>query len=931
MLLCAGSVCFGGTVVVASSGDGAPDGNGTIQDFYPPVLNDSGQVAMSAGLESTSGGSSDNFAIFLGSGGGLTQIARKGQPAPDANGTFSHFASPLLTDSGQAASLGLLTGTSAGSDDNEGVFRGAGGPVAQVIRTGQACPDGNGVFDYIENYDINSSSQVMIHAELANTGGGASGDSGVFLESGGVVTRIAREDQAVPDGNGVYDMFIASELNDQGQVVFHANLSGTSGGSADNGGVFRGSGGVVTRIAREGQSAPDGNGTFSAFGVYATLNDSGRAAFVGYLTGTAGGASDNAGVFSGYGAGLTQIARSGQSAPDGNGVFGNLVQPLINNMGQTVFRSYLQSTAAGTSDDTGIFLGSGGDVTQIAREGQQPPDGDGVFDLPGFEYSINDSGHVLFSGRLSGVSGLGGNPRGLYISDGIDTIEVVREKRNAFGAGIVSIDALLGGDHERSGLNELGQVAYQVDLNDGREIIALFTPEIHWRAGSGHWADSDNWTLGIAPAPLYDVLIDPEGSLNVVGQYEHTAVKSLVVGSTGGGLATLWLDNGGDLSVIGGLSINDGGRIELGAGRVLAANSMINRGVLTGSGTVQAPMLNDTSGQIRLSAGQRMVIASPNQLNAGKIEVIGAEIEFIDDLHNGPLTGLITGSDAVMRFGGGLVNDGALALGFGTNRVHGEILNMPDGRVIVSGASQATFYGDVFNDGAVHVSAGSMAIFFGDFAGAGTTGTGTVFLEGDTRPGFSPGEMSFGGDVSIGPFASLDIELGGLVGGDEYDRLIAAGDLTLGGTLQVTLIDGFAPQVGDSFDILDFCSLAGGEFNAVDLPELTGRKAWDESALYTDGVISVIAMLHGDTDVDWDVDDDDYDRFVAVFGDTGDWRTDFNEDGVVDLTDFVLMRENFGVTPGSAPGLAPSATTPEPFTAGILVLGLGAVIGRKKR
>jgi hypothetical protein len=546
------------------------------------------------------------------------------------------------------------------------------------------------------------------------------------------------------------------------------------------------------------------------------------------------------------------------------------------------------------------------------------------------ENAINDSGHVLFQGSLTGVSGGSGNTYGVYISDGIDTVEVAREGRNAFGSVIGSVQ-FDGGTDERNGLNELGQVAYQVDLDDGRQVVALFTPEVHWRAGSGHWSDSDNWTLGIAPAPLYDVLIDPEGSLNVAGHYDSTVVKSLAVGSTGGGLATLQLDNGGDLTVRGGLLIDDGGRIDLGAGRVLSANSITNRGVLSGGGTVHGPMLNDTFGEIRLSDGQRMVIASPNQVNAGKIEVIGAEIEFIDDLHNGPSTGLIAGSDAVMRFGGGLVNDGALALGFGTNRVHGEILNTFDGRVVVSGASRATFYGDVFNDGAVHVSAGSTAIFFGDFAGAGTTGTGTVFLEGDTRPGFSPGEMSFGGDVSIGPFASLDIELGGLVGGDAYDRLSVAGQLAVGGTLQVTLIDGFTPQVGVSFDILDFGSLVGGGFSAVDLPELLGRKAWDESDLYTSGVISVIGMLHGDTDVDWDVDDDDYDRLVAVFGAAGDWRTDFNEDGRVDLIDFALMRENFGVTPGSAPGLGPSATTPEPFTVSILTLGAVAIIRRRRR
>jgi hypothetical protein len=356
VLLCGVSTGFGEAVVIVSTGDASPDGNGTISYLDTPVLNDSGQVVLDVDLESTVGGLLDDAGIFLGTGGGLTQVVREGQAAPDANGTFSGPSAARLNDSGQVAFEAYLAGTSGAPNDNEGVFRGAGGPVVRVVRAGQACPDGNGVFNYFEDYDINNSGQVMVHAMLSNT----SDNSGIFLESSGVVTRVVRKNQAVPDGNGVYSMLYDPALNDQGQVVFFANLAGTSGGSADNGGIFRGSGGLVTRIAREGQPAPDGIGTFSAFGLTYALNDSGRAAFVGYLDGTVGGASDNSGVFSGFGGALTQIARRGQLAPDGNGVFGDFAHPLINNVGQAVFRSYLLSSIGGTNDDVGIYRGLGG-------------------------------------------------------------------------------------------------------------------------------------------------------------------------------------------------------------------------------------------------------------------------------------------------------------------------------------------------------------------------------------------------------------------------------------------------------------------------------------------------------------------------------------------------------------------------------------------
>jgi hypothetical protein len=90
-------------------------------------------------------------------------------------------------------------------------------------------------------------------------------------------------------------------------------------------------------------------------------------------------------------------------------------------------------------------------------------------------------------------------------------------------------------------------------------------------------------------------------------------------------------------------------------------------------------------------------------------------------------------------------------------------------------------------------------------------------------------------------------------------------------------------------------------------------------------------MLDGDTDVDWDVDSDDLDNLMSVFGAEGDWRTDFNEDGRVDLADFVLMRANFGAGSGLSPVAAPAVATPEPGTAVLLLLGLGAVIRRRKK
>jgi hypothetical protein len=930
VLLFAAPAAPGETVIIAVSGQGAPDANGTLDLFDDVLLNDSGQAAFLATLAGTSDEPDDDTGIFRGSGGDITQIVREGQSVPDANGTYSIFDipnifdMPALNDSGQAAFFAGLADTSGEITDDTGIFRGSGGVITRIAREGQTVPDGNGKYSFFKMPALNDSGQVAFDVGLDFTSGGGADNSGIFRGSGGFTTQIVREGQAAPDGNGTFSFFSGPALNDSGQVAFHGGLSGTSDNSGT--GIFRGSGGTITRIARKVQGAPDANGSFTNFGSPA-LNDSGQAAFWGQLTGTSGGFSDRTGIFRGSGGSIAQIARAGQAAPDGNGMFSGFDdEPVLNGSGQTAFKAFMTATSGGGADDSGIFRGSGGTLTQIARKGQGAPDGNGTFLDLGLP-ALNGLGHVAFWASIFNIS----DDEGVYISDGIDMIQATRVGQGLSGSTITGLTFASGID-EHSGLNEFGQVAYKAILLDEREVAAVFTPEVHWRAGgSGNWNQADNWTLGIAPAALYDVLIDPAGSLNVAGHYANTTVKSLSVGSTGGGLAVLQLIGGGDLAVQGTVTITGGGKIEVGAGRVLSAAALTNSGVLTGSGTVQTPLSNQTAGQIRVSTGQALVFAGSGHLNAGKVEVISGEVEFTGDLINAASTGLITGRDATLRFGGGLANSGSVALSFGTSDLYGEIDNTSFGRIIVSGNSEVTFYDDVSNTGIIQVSGGSTAVFFGDFSGNGCAGTGDVQLEGDTRPGFSPGEMSFGGNVAFGPFAGLEIELGGTVVGDEYDQLDVTGDLTLGGTLQVVLIGGFAPGVGDTFDILDWGALAGATFDAIELSGLVGRKAWDTSALYSDGEISVIGMLDGDTDFDWDVDSVDLANLTAVFGEAGDWHTDFNEDGRTDLTDFALMRANFGAGVGSSPSADPGTATPEPATLILLSAGLPLLLRRKRK
>ncbi len=63
----------------------------------------------------------------------------------------------------------------------------------------------------------------------------------------------------------------------------------------------------------------------------------------------------------------------------------------------------------------------------------------------------------------------------------------------------------------------------------------------------------------------------------------------------------------------------------------------------------------------------------------------------------------------------------------------------------------------------------------------------------------------------------LNIEIGGTSPGTGYDQLVITGTATLGGTLNVSLINGFTPASGDTFQILTFASRGGSTFAATNI------------------------------------------------------------------------------------------------------------------
>ncbi|KPJ89841.1 MAG: hypothetical protein AMS18_12140 [Gemmatimonas sp. SG8_17] len=97
------------------------------------------------------------------------------------------------------------------------------------------------------------------------------------------------------------------------------------------------------------------------------------------------------------------------------------------------------------------------------------------------------------------------------------------------------------------------------------------------------------------------------------------------------------------------------------------------------------------------------------------------------------------------------------------------------------------------------------------------TTTDVVAFDGQVNPGTSPGILNFAGDALMSPLTTANIELGGLNAGTEYDQVNINGAISLDGTVNLHLINGFIPTVGNVFTVLTFTSRSGNFAN------ITGR------------------------------------------------------------------------------------------------------------
>jgi hypothetical protein len=291
---------------------------------------------------------------------------------------------------------------------------------------------------------------------------------------------------------------------------------------------------------------------------------------------------------------------------------------------------------------------------------------------------------------------------------------------------------------------------------------------------------------------------------------------------------------GGDVLIVNNGTINgdDSG------GNSMQLDLVNNFGVVNkNNGTIKATnggLLGFYSGLIDQTAGGSFLAAGTGSIvelgGGGEIEIVGGTL---NTSNGGIIRVTATGGNAILSAstnngaiqipdsrtlfvaGTGLTNNGTILVNSTGANSTAELNFNGDGTIggtgsvtLKSNAANFNCAGHNIVNGANHTIKGNGAI---------TINGGVLTNNGTIAPGNSAGQLNVGGNLILSSTSNLSMEVGGTTPATQYDVLnkTDAGQLVLGGTLSVRLINGFTPTAGDTFTVVTTQTALGGAFNTV--------------------------------------------------------------------------------------------------------------------
>ncbi|MBA4107276.1 MAG: hypothetical protein C0485_16140 [Pirellula sp.] len=519
------------------------------------------------------------------------------------------------------------------------------------------------------------------------------------------------------------------------------------------------------------------------------------------------------------------------------------------------------------------------------------------------ELNVLDQGLVT---TTNGVLGINVSGVGVATVSGSDSQWKLAGFLNLGVNGVASLNIGDGGTVTTTGVMRMATAAGSVShaaVAGANSVLAVGTTMTVGETGlgtldilNGGRVVSTGAIIGDNVGSRGDVVVDGANSLwSIAGTLDVSEPGEAQLAITGGGRVTA--TNVVRIAAAGALRLDEG-RLEAGL------TGLTNNGLIAGTGRIAGNVANTATGSIRLAAGDGLILANA-LTNAGQVDLNGAELETLGAVTNN--SDIDARFGATLRFGGaGLDNNSGaqLALTGGAIDVFGAVDNNLGAEIAVVGGASAVFHNAVTNNGVIFVSASS--------------------------------EIALLDNLNFVPASSLGVQLASLVAEaeptDAFGLVDVSGASTLAGNLTVTLAAGFAPAVGDTFEILRASGGLSGTFASESLPALSAGLSLDVQYTPNSVVLAVVSApsLSADFDEDGDVDAADLAKWKTGFGiasGAAHMQGDADGNGAVDGADYLAWQREFGTTLA-----APAAgAVPEPTSALLVVLAAaGCLVARRR-
>ena len=325
------------------------------------------------------------------------------------------------------------------------------------------------------------------------------------------------------------------------------------------------------------------------------------------------------------------------------------------------------------------------------------------------------------------------------------------------------------------------------------------------------------------------------GNTSLNGSMTVNASGSTInVGALGYNLNTGWSTtlNGG-IWTVGNIGLNSTGSQNGGTYHITGGASVsVTTSRFGGHGTYN---VGGPGGAGTLTFGSGLSSENGGALGFMLNALAGGQINFPNVTFALPKAGVTATNGLAVQENSLVTVNGNLALGNTTaGKTESNTVNLTGGALRVSGTIQAAAatvgQTRVFNWTGGQLTAANMIAGpgFNTPSAGGISATGLVQSAGTLAPGdvTTAGRTVITGGYNLGSGGALAIELGGTTQATayqtgEYDYLNVSGSTTLGGQLQVGLIQGFTPASGNSFTIVNSTGGLTGAFSNVTAGRVT--------------------------------------------------------------------------------------------------------------